>query len=328
MTLVTRFASLSAIVGVLALLTAACSPESGESAAPKEEAVTPPAPTEPEARMTNIGDQPEAPDSPDQDRAAPSQTSGPRVSLPGGLTLFPPTGWTSQPAGGNRTVLLAPDGQTVVIASLDEGVMQQAVSELAGTIDLGDGVVLDPVDTPTLKGQIHSNRFTVRGAQSPTLGFVMIRDAGGKTSLSLIGLAPSADASQLQTTMNQLITRAEIGAPRPQATSEWQKQLKGRYLVRFYSGNGYSEKHEMWLCSDGSFAKRVDGGGFTTGVASGAFAGGLTGTWNAQGDAAGQGLLVLSSSDGQVLQYTLRQAPDGVLIDGQKWMRGENTACS
>lgn len=54
----------------------------------------------------------------------------------------------------------------------------------------------------------------------------------------------------------------------------------------------------------------------------------MTGTWRVQGPLSGTGELTLSTSDGDSLRYTLRQAPDGVLIDGERWLRGENNQCS
>lgn len=310
------------------LLTAACSPPAADNDSLTANLDPQQTQTPGEPPMSNAVDSANAPESPAPPEPASGRRTGPRVDLPGGLSLFPPPGWSAQGSDGNRTVLAGPDGQSLVIASLDEGVLQQAVAELRSSIDLGDGIILDPLEVPSVKEGIHANRFTVRGAPSPTLGSIMIREISPGRTLTLIALVPSAGSDAVQATLSQLMTTFEIGAPRAQATSEWERQLRGRYLVKFYSGNGYSEKHELWLCSNGSFMKRVDGGGFTTGVASGAFEGGLTGTWRAQGLLSGAGELTLSTSDGDILRYTLRQASDGVLIDGERWLRGENNQCS
>lgn len=310
------------------LLATACSPSPAENRS-QEAALDPPqTQSSGEPPMINVGDDADTPDNPAPPEPAPGRSSGPRVDLPGGLSLFPPPGWAAQGSDGNRTALVGPDGQSLVIASLDDGMLQQAVAELGGSIDLGDGIVLDPLGVPSVKGGIHTNRYSVRGAPSPTLGSIMIREVSPGRTLTLIALVPSAGSDAVQATLNQLMTTFEIGAARPQAASDWERQLRGRYLVKFYSGNGYSEKHELWLCSNGSFVKRVDGGGFTAGVASGAFEGGLAGTWRVQGPLSGTGELILSTSDGDSLRYTLRQASDGVLIDGERWLRGENNQCS
>jgi len=270
----------------------------------------------------------EAPEQQSSGQSSSEQLSGGRTDLGGGLSILPPGGWSPVPANPGATVLAGPDGESLIIVSVDEGLLEMAVAELAGSVDLGDGVVLDPVDNPTKRGQVHSNRFTVRGAISPMVASVMIRDVGAGRTVSLIGLAPATGASGLQTALNQLMTSLTVGRPPAQSASGWGAQLKGRYLVKFYSGNGYSEKHELWLCSNGSFLKRVDGGGFTQGVASGVFAGGLNETWTAQGSPPGAGQRVLSTSDGQVLRYTLQSRPDGIGIDGERWMRGDNERCA
>lgn len=267
-------------------------------------------------------------DAPDQPPSSQAQTSGARVDLPDGVSLVAPRGWSQ--AGDliqGRAVLQSSDGLSLMIASVDEGMLQQAVGELAFPVDLGDGIVLDPLEAPASRGQIYSNRFSVRGADMPRLATIMIREVGAGRTLTLIGIAPTGEAGSLQAALSQVITTYKVSAPRAQTASGWESQLKGRYLVKFYSGNGYSEKHELWLCSNGAFLKQVDGGGFTQGVASGAFAGGLQGTWRAQGAPSGAGVLILSTTDGQVLRYELQQRSDGVGIDGERWMRGDNQRC-
>ena len=139
---------------------------------------------------------------------------------------------------------------------------------------------------------------------------------------------PSLSGSEIRVTE---VRRGEIAntisaAAAAPSGGELAAYLKGRYLVRFYSGNGYSEKHEIWLCTNGQFRSRFDGGGFTQGVASGAFEGGNVGTWAAQGNRAG-GVLSLSASDGAQSRFEVRESSDALLLNGQKWLRGENSLC-
>jgi hypothetical protein len=101
--------------------------------------------------------------------------------------------------------------------------------------------------------------------------------------------------------------------------------MRGRYIAYFFTGSGYHEKSEIWLCSDGSFQRSSDGGGFGGG-ASGAYAGSGQGRWSASGTQPAKGELRLQFSDG-VSSYTLALEGGDLYLDGSKWLRGDNEYC-
>jgi hypothetical protein len=249
------------------------------------------------------------------------------VRLEGGLTLHPPADWSVQPPQATKVVLVPASNDSLVIASIDAGQISLVVAELSNGFTLGTGVFLRPTGAPRVANGIHSNDFVAEGSPTEARGVVMARSADSGRVLTLIGLAEPGQIEMIRTTMAAMIASATISAAAAAPSGgELAAYLKGRYLVRFYSGNGYSEKHELWLCTNGQFRSRFDGGGFTQGVASGAFEGGNVGTWTAQGNRAG-GVLSLSASDGAQSRFEVRESSDALLLNGQKWLRGENSLC-
>lgn len=249
------------------------------------------------------------------------------VRLEGGLTLHPPADWSVQPPQATKVVLVPPANDSLVIASIDAGQISLVMAELSNGFTLGTGVFLRPTGAPRVANGIHSNDFVAEGSPTEARGVVMARSADSGRVLTLIGLAEPGQIEMIRTTMAAMIASATISAAAAAPSGgELAAYLKGRYLVRFYSGNGYSEKHELWLCTNGQFRSRVDGGGFTQGVASGAFEGGSVGTWTAQGNRAG-GSLNLSASDGAQSRFEVRESSDALMLNGQKWLRGENSLC-
>ncbi|MEO8001512.1 MAG: hypothetical protein ABI644_06510 [Arenimonas sp.] len=250
------------------------------------------------------------------------------VRLQSGLTLYAPTGWTAQPALASKVVLANVVNDSLIVASLDPGDISLAGPELTNGITMANGVFLRPTGTPRLAGGIYSNTFIATGTPTQARAVVMIRATNGGRLISLIGLAPPARIEVITKVMSAMLASAKVEpAKAPSMNGELASYLKGRYLVRFYSGNGYSEKHEIWLCSNGEFRSRFDGGGFTQGVASGAFAGSHTGRWSALGVRA-NGSLSLAASDGSVSRFDIREASDGLMLNGKKWMRGQNQLCN
>ena len=250
------------------------------------------------------------------------------VRLQGGLTLHAPAGWAAQPPAATKVVLVNAANDSLIVGSLDSGEISLAGPELTNGFPMGNGVFLRPTGTPKQVGGVYSNTFVATGTPTKALGVVLIRAANGGRLVTLIGLAPPERMEMVIRAMAPMIASATVSpAAAPRSSGELATYLKGRYLVRFYSGSGYSEKHEMWLCSNGEFRSRFDGGGFTQGVASGAFAGANKGNWSATGGRSG-GSLVLSASDGSVSRFNLRESSDGLMLNGNKWMRGTNELCN
>jgi hypothetical protein len=259
-------------------------------------------------------------------RASPPPGSA-RVALTSGLTMHVPAGWQSMPVDATRVGMASPDGMAVVIGRVDSLGGQDPRAELEQVIDLGSGVILTPVGGVREESGTLSHDYEVTGTLVPARAWILGRVLADGRALVLVGFAPVASFADLQGTMRSLYASASVAALARAGAGSWAAELGGRYLVRFYSGNGYHEKHELWLCSNGNYAYAMDGGGFTAGVASGAFGDVSEGAWSASGSAGAPGQLDLTGADGRRMSLRVEAGADGIYLDGTRWMRGDNSRC-
>lgn len=261
--------------------------------------------------------------------AQPPAPVGESLTLPGGLVAPIPAGWKGQAADATKAVMVSPDGNNLLIVALEDAGGADVRGELSNTIDAGDGVTLHPSGTPHAELGGYANEFSVSGWSSPVRASVMARTLSDGRTLAIIGIAALATYDVMREGQREVFRGARGGRSAVSTTGAgtWTSELSGRYLVKIYNGNGYAEKHELWLCSDGTFAYTMDGGGFTQGVGSGAFGSGTQGTWSAAGASGAAGTLTLSATDGSRVQYDAQAGNDGIYLNGDRWMRGDNARC-
>lgn len=91
--------------------------------------------------------------------------------------------------------------------------------------------------------------------------------------------------------------------------------LSGKHLLYLYTGNGYSERKDLFLYPNGQFVYRADASSLSMN-GSGAIAGGSDGQWSVSAD----GQLVLQFNDGSVSQFTIAPGNAGneILLNGRR----------
>jgi len=253
------------------------------------------------------------------------------LSLSSGLVLSVPSNWKGSAMNSDTASLVGPDGQSTIIATNKPGTPEEVRAQLSAPIDLGRGVVLTPTTAVHVLNGLTTADFNVSGAQGPAKGIVVFKALGGGRYLGLIAIVPPGSVEGTRPVLNAIMASSTVRAPPASVASSspnsWASYMRGRYIARFYSGNGYSEKHEMWFCSDGTFATAMDGGGFTSGVASGAFGSNGTGTWTATGETSAPGRLLLVRDNGQQGELQLQLGSDGIYLGRERWLRGDNNRC-
>lgn len=105
--------------------------------------------------------------------------------------------------------------------------------------------------------------------------------------------------------------------------------LAGKRLIYLYSGNGYSERKDIILCSNRSFYQSTDMGGFTPNDADGpsfSAKGGKRGRWSISPNGS---KLVLAFENAGTVEYTLsaRQAGNEIGMNGQRWFVQTQNVC-
>lgn len=254
-----------------------------------------------------------------------------------GITTSVPTGWKAVLPSGGEALLMqhAASGATIIVVS-EETTEAQALADMGQTVDLGEGVRLEPTSSPSREGGVVAGRYRVLGTPEP--GEAAIYTRVGPSGIGIAFFAIDASGQSVaRDAARSLAGAVRFSKPRPPApprseaapggegNAAWQDYMRGRYIARFYSGSGYHEKTEIWLCSDGSFRRAGDAGGYGGG-ASGAWAGSGGGTWSATGTQPGAGELRLQFQDG-VSSYALSLQGGKLYLDGTQWLRGENEYC-
>jgi hypothetical protein len=194
------------------------------------------------------------------------------ITVTAGMSLQPPQGWRAQAAGADKIVLVAPDGNTTYIAMLTFADASAVMRQLTAPVNLGNNVNLTPLRQPYVASDYLVNDFAVAGTTAPATGLVTVRRFTDGRALAIVGIAPQQNGTFLRTMQYRLMAAVQVSAMQPGAANGLAAQLRGRYLVRFYTGNGYHERQEIWLCSNGMYAMRASGGGATRGLASGVLA--------------------------------------------------------
>lgn len=249
-----------------------------------------------------------------------------------GVTFRVPSSWRAGlPAGAEALVMERVAGGAMIL------VMAQAISEpeirreMSQNVDLGGGAFLEPLTPPRRRADgVLTADYQLLGGQVPGQGAAYTRI--GETGVGVVFFAIDTNTEgHARTAAQGLVDRVAFSAPvvptsRPgEGVSTWADYMRGRYLARYYSGSGYHEKSELWLCSDGTFQRSGDAGGFGGG-ASGAWAGRSRGRWTARGTQPAQGQLELQTSDGTAT-YALTLEGGKLYLDRTQWLRGENEFC-
>ena len=246
------------------------------------------------------------------------------------MTLAVPQSWRGGVADAATASLVGADGESTIIVTIKTATRGAIETEMAAPIDLGRGVVLTPTGAPQKADDDYLADYTVVGTPRPARGVVRIRVLADGRAIALVGIVPEAAVDDTRRIEGEIMAASQVHAPaaaQAATAGSWAEYLRGRYLARFYSGNGYHEKHELWFCSDGTYVSAMDGGGFTAGVASGVFGNNATGTWSATGDVSAAGNITLMRSDGQQGQARVQMGADGVHLNDERWLRGDNNRC-
>lgn len=173
----------------------------------------------------------------------------------------------------------------------------------------------------SLVGEVRSLNATDRSfraaKQTPTGylladTFVSFSPYGGGSVVVALSDEKNSEAAYQQA--YQMVQNLQFS--RPQLDKVWNSALAGKHLVYLYTGNGYSERKDLYLGSDGQFAQRNDASSASMN-GSGYLAGGGDGRWQVLPG----GQLVLQFNNGQTGTYTLApgQAGNEVLLNGRRF---------
>jgi hypothetical protein len=146
----------------------------------------------------------------------------------------------------------------------------------------------------------------------------------------VVSIADEANAVTGFNTAAAIANTIEFFQPKVSAVAEKVRSLlAGKKLLYLYTGNGYSERKDVVLCSKGVFYQSLDMGGFSSGNVDGpsfAATGGKRGRWSISADGS---KLVMAFDTAGTAQYTLsaRQASNEIGLNGQRWFVQSQNVC-
>ena len=171
-------------------------------------------------------------------------------------------------------------------------------------------------------------RTVRRGQQTAVIDtFVMFSPHGGGVAIVGITNEPNADASfKSALALSQSV---EFAKPKTSAVAEKVRSaLSGKQLTYLYTGNGYSERMDIILCSSGEAYRSTDMGGFSPNDADGGSFGALSkkaGTWQISADST---VLTLTMNNGSFgYRLTPRQASNEIALNGKRYFVQSQSIC-
>lgn len=249
-----------------------------------------------------------------------------------GVTFSVPSGWRAAlPAGSEALVMERVTGGAMILVMAEEVSKAEMRQEMGQNVDLGGGAFLQPLAPPSERADgVLTADYQLLGGQVPGQGAAYTRIGPSGVGVVFFAIDTGGDRGARDRAL-RLVDGVRFSAPVAatpaggEGAAPWSDYMRGRYLARYYTGSGYHEKTELWLCSDGSFHRSGDAGGFGGG-ASGAWAGSSAGRWTANGTQPAQGQLKLQTEEG-VATYTLTLQDGKLYLDDTQWLRGDNEFC-
>ncbi len=276
-----------------------------------------------------------------------------------GLSFTIPIGWQGQwPTGGEMFVLTSMAGQGYIFVYVDNMNAATVQSLMSQRIPLDQGIVLNPKGSPVQSRGAWVADYDVIGSTQPLSGHIETRIGPHGIGVAFISVAPKQSTGVVNRIVQALAGETQFKAPKQSTASvttsgksdggvnNWQEYMRGRYIVRYYTGSGYHEEDHLWLCSDGTFMRSGSSGGFSSSGASGAYGSQAQGKWQAKGSTSGSGTLTLAYNPGRIFEgsttfgdWTETSAGGGnvtfnlalnnkkLYLDGKQWLRDRNQRC-
>lgn len=265
-----------------------------------------------------------------------------------GVSFGVPQDWVAQYGADGKSAALMMASTTIegvgLAILLGNQSVQQLVSSLSESQDLGGGVVLEPTGAVRPQGQ----RITARYANAEYVGRAIGLIGPGKNHVVFFFAGPQKNEKIYAGLLEELSSGTRFNAPtasRPQPAAptassgparDWTKFLSGmmlRYFSSYNSGGGsggIASERTMHFCSDGSFS--YSGSSLTTinvdgnGVSSGGQDRGQ-GRWRVESATSSGAVVVLSLENGQTERITVQYDAQKTFVGNQRWFRVESDVC-
>jgi hypothetical protein len=149
---------------------------------------------------------------------------------------------------------------------------------------------------------------------------------GGVVIVALSNEANSATALESGWNVSQSVRFAK--PQQEPSAGQSRSVLSGKHLLYLYTGNGYSERKDIYLCASGGFYQSTNSGGFTPNNSDGGSFGSLAskhGTWTISGD---ETKLSLTFQNGRTVEYRItKREGGGINLNGNRFIVQSQDKC-
>lgn len=252
-----------------------------------------------------------------------------------GIQLEVPADHTAVlPQGSNTLVIISTDQEITLLVSADEMDLESSKKEMMQATNLGNGLSLIPAGDLWQDKQTLIGEYRVAGSPQPLKSLAQVQIGSHGIGLVAIMIATPSKFAAGETALGSLFSSLRFGKPATAATSagneEWATYLKGKALKYFYTSNGFSSTDFIYLCSDGTFLRKLDDSSVSN-LGTGVMHSGNEGRWHATGTG-NSGKLVLTSPDGSQSSYELFYGEGnkgkGVYLSGSRYYVDNNDRCN
>lgn len=265
-----------------------------------------------------------------------------------GIRFTLPPGWQGgSPPGSELFILESAQLSARILLYMDEGTLGEMREQASQPIQLDWQTTLTPKGTPTEADGILRAEFAV--SQQNVEASVLGREARPGLLITATTLSQAGQFAAAETFARGIVEDFNATPPpAPQTVASpggWDAVLRGAHLLRLYTGSGYSEEEHIYLCSDGSFHRSNNSGGFGNGASGASGAQGL-GRWRSEGDPATGGTLFLvygagtvssisgpgfdqrrTEAGGETVTFSLHFDGKKLMVNNRRWFRDTNNFC-
>lgn len=237
------------------------------------------------------------------------------------FSFVPPSGWLAK-AGDDDGFALVNEPKTIIMLVKAHNYTNfKAFSDDAGLAADGLELIGEP------KAITNGNHF--RTAKRMRNGIMVVdacvlfsEDGGGVIVTTLTDEANAAVGYN-----NCISVSSSVVFNKPKLSAAGDSPLSGKHLLYLYTGNGYSERKDIYLCASGAFYQSTGLGGFTPNDSDGASFGAMGkkhGTWSIVGTK-----LMLQFQNGGTTTYTIskRLASNEIGLNGSRYFVQTQNIC-
>lgn len=233
------------------------------------------------------------------------------VEDPAGFRLQVPAGYQVQRQADGT---VCADGTAVVVVKSHHYSNFEAFAQNANLAQDGFTLVGEVRSLNNSDRHFRASRPNPEGGYLIADTFVRFSPFGGGSVV--VALSKSENADKAYYAGQSLNDKIQFTRPVATTSNPWEQALAGKHLLYLYTGNGYSERLDLFLYANRAFSTRSDTSSLSMN-GSGATAGGGEGRWSING----QGQLVLQYHNGnqQVYQLAPRQASNEISLNGKRF---------